>query len=74
MMDTRTVTLNADELRELERIHAKKTAERIGGMLFVAGLVIAIGAGLLGFGPTGLGAGLAFGVSAMVALMYSATK
>lgn len=74
MMDTRTVTLSTEELQELERHHAKKAAAGIAGVLFVLGLIVAIGAGLLGFGTAGLAAALALGFGAMVAAMYSAVK
>lgn len=74
MMDTKTVTLNTEELQELERIHARKTAGRVSGVLFVLGLIVAIGAGLLDFGTAGLAAALALGFGAMAAAMYSAVK
>ena len=74
MMDTRTVTLSTEELQELKRTHARKAAGRVSGMLFVLGLIIAIGAGLLGFGTAGLAAALALGFGAMVAAMYSGVE
>lgn len=43
-------------------------------MLFVLGLIVAIGAGLLGFGTAGLAAALALGFGAMVAAMYPMMK
>jgi len=74
MMNAKTVTLNTEELQELERHHAKKAAAGIAGVLFVLGLIVAIGAGLLGFGTAGLAAALALGFGAMVAAMYPMMK